>query len=164
MLLSLVQQQNDTVASESMGWINNAAPPCADCANVKQPRDPQKGRYNVAARRALSRVILRLHLHRECSRERVGGRRLRAPAHSTCATRGGVRKKKTCSSFSSSRRSCLLLVCKVLCCFSFETQVATSVIRCLLIIDGPATWQRLPPLLPSPLPHAQTSMTVRCLR
>lgn len=86
--------ENDRVASESMGRMNNAAPPCADCANVKQPRDPpslQKGRCNVTARRALSRVILRLHLHRECSGESGRERRLRGGAHSTCATRGSVR-------------------------------------------------------------------------
>lgn len=102
------------------------------------------------------------YIYIENAAGRVGGRRLRARAHSTCATRGGVRNLLQC--LSSSCRSWLLLVCKVLCCFSFETQVGTSVIRRLLIIaPGPRGKGSLLSLLP-PLPHTHASMTPRYLR
>lgn len=78
------------VASESMGQINKATrliQLITPCEVVLYSSCLAEGRYRVAAVRALSCVILRLHLHRECSGEGDG---LRTEAHSTCATRGNV--------------------------------------------------------------------------
>lgn len=58
------------VSSESMGQINKATrliQLITPCEVVLYSSFLAEGRYHVAAVRALSCVILRLHLHRECS-------------------------------------------------------------------------------------------------
>lgn len=67
--------------------------------------------------KALSRVILRLHLHRECSREGEGNKLKHtppAPQESMCEI--------YIQSFINLFICCawVILVCKVLCCVSFE--------------------------------------------
>lgn len=97
------------------------------------PSIPAEGRHHVSVLcRALSHVILRLHLHRESSRE-VEGNKLK---HTPPAPQGAM--CEICIQSFINLFICyawVILVCKVLCCVSFEKGEETVICVLLIIVQ-----------------------------